>query len=173
MYSGRWCCPTFHRRRPGAGRERRICVPCSTPFSTCSGPAANGGSCRRISRLGRRCTAISGAGASPASGPFCTVHSTHWPALQPPEPWTDGRHHGWSVGQDERKGGVRGFDGHKRVKGRKRHILVDVLGLPLANRVEPANMPDPVAGARLLAGLASLWPTIRTVIADAGHTSRM
>ena len=30
----------------------------------------------------------------------------------------------------------------------------------------------PVAGARLLAGLAPLWPTIRTVIADAGHKSR-
>src|SRR5512143_593109 len=64
------------------------------------------------------------------------------------EPWTDGCHHGWPVGQDERKGGFRGFDGHTRVKGRKRHILVDVLGLPLANRVEPANMPDPGAGAR-------------------------
>src|SRR5512135_687397 len=87
------------------------------------------------------------------------------PRCSRPEPGTDGRHHGWSVGQDERKGGVRGFDGRKRVKGRKRHILVDMLGLPLANRVEPANMSDPVAGARLLAGLASLWPTIRTVIA--------
>ena len=57
------------------------------------------------------------------------------------------------------------------MKGRKRHILVDVLGLPLANRIEPANMPDPAAGARLLSGLAPLWPTIRTVIADAGHKS--
>lgn len=26
------------------------------------------------------------------------------------------------------RGGVRGFDGHKLVKGRKRHILVDTLG---------------------------------------------
>src|SRR5512132_3343364 len=94
------------------------------------------------------------------------------PRCSRPEPWTDGRHHGWSVGQDERKGGVRGFDGHKQVKGRKRHILVDVLGLLLANRVEPANMSDPVAGSRLQAGLALLWPTIRTIIADAGHKSR-
>ena len=31
-------------------------------------------------RPGRRCTAISGAGASPASGPSCTVRSTHWTA---------------------------------------------------------------------------------------------
>jgi putative transposase len=70
------------------------------------------------------------------------------------------------------QGGARGFDGHKRVKGRKRHILVDILGLPIANRVEPANMSDRRAGGRLLAGLAPLWPTIRTVIADAGHESR-
>jgi putative transposase len=78
---------------------------------------------------------------------------------------------GQSVKTSER-GGVRGFDGHKRVKGRKRHILVDILGLPIANRVEPANMSDRRAGSSLLAGLAPLWPTIRTVIADAGHESR-
>jgi putative transposase len=70
------------------------------------------------------------------------------------------------------QGGVGGFDGHKRVNGRKRHVLVDILGLPIANRVEPANMPDRRAGGRLLAGLAPLWPTVRTVIADVGHESR-
>jgi transposase len=58
-----------------------------------------------------------------------------------------------------------------RVKGRNRHLLVDILGLPIANRVEPANMLDRRTGSRLLAGLAPLWPTIRTVIADAGHES--
>jgi len=63
------------------------------------------------------------------------------------------------------------LDGHKRVNGRKRHVLVDILGLPIANRVEPANMSDRRAGGRLLAGLAPPWPTIRTVIADAGHES--
>jgi hypothetical protein len=46
---------------------------------------------------------------------------------------------GQSVKTTER-GGVRGFDGHKRVKGRKRHILVDTLGLPIACRVELANI---------------------------------
>ena len=33
-------------------------------------------------------------------------------------------------------------------------------------------MSDRRAGRRLLAGLAPLWPTIRTIIADAGHESR-
>ena len=53
-----------------------------------------------------------------------------------------------------------------------RHILVDIQGLPITNRVEPANMSVCRAGGRLLAGLAPLWPTIRTVIADGGHESR-
>src|SRR5271165_4488694 len=59
---------------------------------------------------------------------------------------------GQSVKTTER-GGARGFDAHKRVKGRKRHILVDTLGLMVANCVEPAS-ENP------------------TVIADAGHESR-
>jgi putative transposase len=58
------------------------------------------------------------------------------------------------------------------VKGRKRYLLVDTLGLPIASRVEPAGMSDRRGGARLVAGLSPLWPTIRTVIADAGHESR-
>jgi len=52
------------------------------------------------------------------------------------------------------RGGTRGFDAYKRVKGRKRHILVDTLGLPIATLVGPADTSDRRAGARLLAGLA-------------------
>jgi putative transposase len=73
---------------------------------------------------------------------------------------------GQSVKTTER-GGVRGFDGHKRVKGRKRYILVDTLGLPIASRVEPANISDRRAAFLLLGGLGPLFPDIRTVIADA------
>jgi putative transposase len=82
-----------------------------------------------------------------------------------------GGHHGWPVVKTTERGGVRGFDSHKRVKGRKRHILVDTLGIPIACRLEPANVSDRVAGARLLGGLSPLFPRIRTVIADAGHES--
>lgn len=45
--------------------------------------------------------------------------------------------------------GIRGYDAGKRVKGRKRHILVDTLGLLLAVVVTAASVSDP-AGARLL-----------------------
>jgi putative transposase len=78
---------------------------------------------------------------------------------------------GQSVKTTER-GGVRGFDAHKRLKGRKRHILVDTLGLLVANRVESADTSDRRAGALLLGGLRALFPRIRTVIADAGHQSQ-
>jgi putative transposase len=78
---------------------------------------------------------------------------------------------GQSVKTTER-GGARGFDAHKRVKGRKRHILVDTLGLLIANRVQPADTSDRRAGALLLAGLSAFFPRIRTIIADAGHESR-
>ena len=46
------------------------------------------------------------------------------------------------------------------MKGRKRHILVDTLGLPIASRVKPADTSDRRAGARLLAGLAPLFPRV-------------
>jgi putative transposase len=78
---------------------------------------------------------------------------------------------GQSVKTTER-GGARGFDAHKHVKGRKRHILVDTLGLLVVNRVQPADTSDGRAGALLLGGLIVLFPRIRTIIADAGHESR-
>src|SRR5689334_25381115 len=41
----------------------------------------------------------------------------------------------------------------------------------VARRVEAANVSDQRAGARLLAGLRSGFPRIRTVMADAGYES--
>ena len=73
--------------------------------------------------------------------------------------------------QTTERGGARGFDGHKRVKGRKRHLLVDTLGMVVARRVEAANVSDRRVGARLLGGLQSGFPSIRTVMADAGYES--
>lgn len=45
--------------------------------------------------------------------------------------------------------GVHGYDAGKKVTGRKRHLLVDTLGLLLAVVVTSAAVSDP-AGARLL-----------------------
>jgi Transposase DDE domain len=56
------------------------------------------------------------------------------------------------------RGSTRGFDGHKRVKGRKRHLLVDTLGMVVARRVEAANVSDRRVGARLTCRLTILIP---------------
>jgi putative transposase len=47
-------------------------------------------------------------------------------------------------------GGVKGYDGGKRIKGRKRHIAVDSLGLPVAITVTAANTHDLKGGEKSL-----------------------
>src|SRR5215472_14565520 len=74
-----------------------------------------------------------------------------------------------SVKTVEESGHIRGYDAHKCVKGRKRHLLVDTLGLPLSCYVTPANVHD-TAGARcLLAGLAYFVPRLKKIWADQAY----
>src|SRR5271166_2316670 len=47
-------------------------------------------------------------------------------------------------------GGERGYDGGKHVKGRKRHLVVDTLGLPLGVSVTAANVHDTKGGLSAL-----------------------
>ena len=63
--------------------------------------------------------------------------------------------------------GSRGYDGHKKVNGRKRHLLVDTLGLVLGVCVHDADTQDR-AGARLL--LEPLKARLQLVWADGGYT---
>ena len=58
------------------------------------------------------------------------------------------------------------------MKGRKRQLVVDTLGFPLAWWVEPINMSDKKAARYLMDGQSPLWPRIKTVIADAGYLSK-
>ena len=67
-------------------------------------------------------------------------------------------------------GGERGFDGGKKVKGRKRHIWVDSLGLLLAVLVTAANVQDGRAACELLHRRP--WddlPRLRVVYADSQY----
>ncbi len=146
--------------RPGS-RPRRVDIRAIVnAILHFSGLAAGGGSRRRASRPGYRLVVLStllAPGRRLGPPPPCPL---------PPGPRQGGpgsragcRHHGWAVGEDDGEGGVRGFDGHRRAKGRKRHILVGTSGSSIASRVEPAGMSDRRAGARLVAGLSPLRPT--------------
>ncbi len=63
-----------------------------------------------------------------------------------------------SVKTVEESAGICGFDAHKHVKGRKRHLLVDTLGIPISIYVTPADVHDTKGARCLLAGLAFARP---------------
>ena len=64
-------------------------------------------------------------------------------------------------------GGARGYDAGKKVKGRKRHLLTDTNGLPVAVVVHPADVQDRDSPPLVLAGARHLYPWLRHVFADA------
>jgi putative transposase len=72
----------------------------------------------------------------------------------------------------EESAGIRGYDAHKRVKGRKRHLLVDTLGLPISVYVTPADVHDTQGARRLLAGLKYFVPRLKRIWADAAYRGR-
>ena len=64
-----------------------------------------------------------------------------------------------------------GYDAGKRVRGRKRHLLVDVLGLMLVGIVHSASVQDR-AGARLvLTGARKAFPLLGLVWVDGGYVN--
>ncbi len=65
--------------------------------------------------------------------------------------------------------GPRGYDAGKKVKGRKRHLVVDTLGLLLAVVVHTADLQDRDGARRVLARLADRCPRLRLIWADGGY----
>jgi putative transposase len=67
-------------------------------------------------------------------------------------------------------GGVRGYDGAKKLSGRERHLLVDTLGWVLKARVHRADLQDRAAVPLLLDGVAELFPRVAHAWVDQGYT---
>lgn len=68
-------------------------------------------------------------------------------------------------------GEARGFDAGKRTTGRKRHVIVDTMGLLLVVAVTSASVSDRAAGRTILARLAAAFRTISLVWADGGYAN--
>jgi len=62
-----------------------------------------------------------------------------------------------------------GYDPGKKIKGKKRHLLVDTQGLVLQVIVHAADIQDRDGGVLLLASLFGLFPFLRKLYADAGY----
>ena len=62
----------------------------------------------------------------------------------------------------------RGIDGNKKVKGRKVHICVDVLGLPLAIAIHAANIHDSDGAEYVFNEMIDRFPRLKAILADGG-----
>src|SRR5918994_1834718 len=69
-------------------------------------------------------------------------------------------------------GGPRGYDAGKKIKGRKRHALVDTDGRPLVLEPHPADIQDRDGGGPVLAASRHAFPFIAKVFADSGYAGK-
>src|SRR5216684_5730058 len=75
-----------------------------------------------------------------------------------------------SVKTTEVGGAERGYDGGKNIKGRKRHLLVDTLGLLMAVLITGAHVDDGAAAVDLLAQVHTRdFPRLETIFGDAKY----
>lgn len=66
-------------------------------------------------------------------------------------------------------GGERGYDGGKQLNGRKRHILVDILGLLLVIYVHAADIPDYEGAADVFRTAQRKCPRLKKIIGDSAY----
>jgi len=66
-------------------------------------------------------------------------------------------------------GGVRGYDAGKKVKGRKRHIMTDTLGLLLFAVIHSAGIQDRDGAPDVFRAIRHRFPWLRHVFADGGY----
>jgi putative transposase len=69
--------------------------------------------------------------------------------------------------------GVRGYDAGKKVKGRKRHILVDAMGLLLMVVVHAASIQDRDGAKLVLVKVTERFPRLQLIWADGGYAGKL
>jgi putative transposase len=70
------------------------------------------------------------------------------------------------------RGGLHGYDGGKKVNGRKRHLFVDTMGLLLKVVVHAANLQDRESVNLLLESVKGQFPRMEKVWVDQGYTGK-
>ena len=81
-------------------------------------------------------------------------------------------HHRLPIGQDRLKRGQRGYDAGKRVKGRKRHIASDTMGL-LAVVAPSAGIQDRAGARALLIRLFLHFEGLKTIFVDGSYSGSL
>lgn len=68
--------------------------------------------------------------------------------------------------------GTRGFDGAKKIVGRKRHIAVDTDGRLLMVNLTTADISDSAGAQALLDAVHKRWPGVKHLFADSAYDRR-
>jgi putative transposase len=66
-------------------------------------------------------------------------------------------------------GGISGYDAGKKIKGRKRHIITDTLGLLPFVLVHAADIQDRDGAVDLVKAIGHRFPWLRHLFADGGY----
>lgn len=108
-----------------------------------------------------------------SSSPTCRPSRARWSTAAPRCP-AQCRHHRLAKRENSGKGGrLRGFDAGKKVKGVKRHVIVDTLGLVPDAIVTPADWQDRDGGLVLIGSNEGRWARLQTIFADAGYAGKL
>lgn len=86
------------------------------------------------------------------------------------------RHHRQPVGEDDAKGGARGYDAGKQINGRKRFIFVDTLGLLWLVKILTGDVQERDGGRLLLEAVHALkarFPRLQLIWADGGFAGQL
>ncbi len=65
--------------------------------------------------------------------------------------------------------GPSGYDADKKIKGKKRHVLVDTQGLLMQAIIHAADIQDRDGGVLLMGSLFGLYPFLLKLYADGGY----
>ena len=71
------------------------------------------------------------------------------------------------------KGGIKGYDAHKHIKGRKRHILVDTMGLIIAVVISAANVQDRDGAKLVLQKIKNCMKRLCLIWADGAYAGKL
>lgn len=67
----------------------------------------------------------------------------------------------------------KGFDAGKKIKGVKRHILVDTLGLVLAVVIQSASVQDRDGAISVIEKMRASWKKVIKIFADSGYRGQL
>jgi putative transposase len=67
----------------------------------------------------------------------------------------------------------KGYDGGKKIQGRKRHIVTDTMGFIMAVAVHKADIQDREGAKLVLQTLRFKYPRLKKILADGGYTGEL